>query len=187
MLADDLADSRARTTRVASVMQEGRLLGPKLPIVNPPLWELGHVGWFQERWCLRHRADGSLDPSLLPDADALYDSSAVAHPTRWALPLPSRARTLQYLADVLDAVLERLRRQPDDDSLQYFVRLATFHEDMHAEAFHYTCQTHGYEDPLGGNVPEFASSGDLPFAGGQYEIGARPGEQPPMALVRVGP
>ena len=30
-----------------------RELGPKLAIVNPPRWEIGHVGWFQEFWCLR--------------------------------------------------------------------------------------------------------------------------------------
>ena len=41
-----------------------------------------------------------------------------------------------------------LEREPESAFLQYFVRLAIFHEDMHAEAFHYTRQTHGYPDPM---------------------------------------
>ena len=178
MLADALVDSRERTKRVTAVLREDRLLGPKLPIVNPPLWELGHVGWFQERWCLRQRPDGSLGASLLADADALYDSSAVAHDTRWTLPLPSLQRTQQYLADILDAVLERLAREVENESLQYFVRLATFHEDMHAEAFHYTCQTHGYEDPLGATAPTFEPGTDIAVPAGSYRIGAEPAAQP---------
>ena len=150
MLADaaalerDLVDSRARAMRVTADLDGERLLGPKLAIVNPPLWEIGHVAWFQERWCLRQRADGSLADSILPGADALYDSSAVAHDTRWDLPLPGLKATRAYGDKVLERVRERLAREPENEALQYFVRLATFHEDMHAEAFHYTRQTLGY-------------------------------------------
>src|SRR3954471_19609125 len=147
-LEKDLVASRARMARIAAAFEGERLLGPRLAIVNPPLWEVGHVGWFQERWCLRHRPDGSLEKSILEKADKLYDSSAVAHDTRWDLPLPSLEATRNYLSNVHDRVLERLRREPENEALRYFVRLATFHEDMHGEAFHYTCQTFGYPDPL---------------------------------------
>ena len=27
---------------------------PQWPEVNPPLWELGHIGWYQERWLARN-------------------------------------------------------------------------------------------------------------------------------------
>ena len=77
-------------------------MGPKLAIVNPPLWEIGHVAWFQEHWCLRMRADGTLAPSRLDDADRLYDSTAIPHDVRWDLPLPSPAATRAYLEAVLD-------------------------------------------------------------------------------------
>jgi iron(II)-dependent oxidoreductase len=179
MLAEDLLDSRERSARVTAGLREGRLLGPKLAIVNPPLWEIGHVGWFQERWCLRVRADGSLGESIFPGADALYDSSAVAHDTRWDLPLPSLSSTLKYLADVLAMVMNRLEREPENESLAYFVRLATFHEDMHCEAFHYTCQTHGYEDTLGAaEGPPASDPEDLEIAGGRRLLGAVPGADP---------
>ena len=32
-------------------------MGPMLPIVNPVLWEIGHVGWFHEYWTLRHAGE----------------------------------------------------------------------------------------------------------------------------------
>src|SRR5437764_5459828 len=102
MLAEDLADARRRTASIAGAFRDERLLGPKLAIVNPPLWEIGHVGWFQERWCLRH---GSSKDSILPGADGLYDSSAVAHDTRWDLALPSLQKTLDYLESVLGRVV----------------------------------------------------------------------------------
>ena len=76
-LARDLMASRARTSRVTAGLGGQRLLGPKLAIVNPPLWEIGHVAWFQERWCLRWQPAGALRASRLDGADALYDSSAV--------------------------------------------------------------------------------------------------------------
>src|SRR3990167_7877842 len=106
-LARELRAAREHSARVTAGLDGERLLGPRLAIVNPPLWEIGHVAWFQERWCLRQRADGSLGDSILPGADALYDSSAVAHDTRWDLPLPGLAATRAYG----DAVLERVRER----------------------------------------------------------------------------
>src|SRR4051812_13841639 len=143
MIAADLVAAREHLKKVTQRLRGERLLGPQLDIVNPPLWELGHVGWFQERWCLRQRDDGSLGESILPGADALYDSSAVAHATRWGLPLPDFHSTQRYLSNVLDKVLLRIEKEPDNERLGYFVNLAMLHEDMHAEAFHYTHQTHG--------------------------------------------
>ncbi|HYD57037.1 MAG TPA: selenoneine synthase SenA [Burkholderiales bacterium] len=178
MLADALLESRSRTVRVTAALQGERLLGPKLRIVNPPLWELGHVAWFQERWCLRAQDDGELKDSILSGADALYDSSAVAHDTRWNLPLPSLEATHRYLRNVLDGVLERVERDPENESLAYFVRLATFHEDMHAEAFHYTCQTLAYEDSLQHESRREVAKGDIAFPGGRVLVGAVPGTQP---------
>jgi iron(II)-dependent oxidoreductase len=180
-LSRDLVASRAHTLRVTAGFEGERLLGPKLAIVNPPLWEIGHVGWFQERWCLRWREDGTLRDSILPSADALYDSSAVAHDTRWDLVLPDVKATHAYLDSVLEKTLARIEREPENERLTYFVRLATLHEDMHAEAFHYTHQTLGYPEPEIGKtelgvralVNESGSDPDLYFAGGTMVLGAR--------------
>ena len=172
MISRDLRASREHCLRVTAGFQGERLLGPKLAIVNPPLWEIGHVGWFQEHWCLRWRGDGTLAESILPGADALYDSSNVAHDTRWDLPLPTLPATRAYLANVLERVLERIRREPGNESLRYFVRLCTLHEDMHAEAFHYTYQTLGYEDPAFVAQDYFFDKSDLELKGGTFRLGA---------------
>jgi iron(II)-dependent oxidoreductase len=180
-LSADLQASRAHTLRVTAHFDAARLLGPKLAIVNPPLWEIGHVGWFQERWCLRQRDDGSLGESILPDADLLYDSSAVAHDTRWDLPLPTLKQTQAYLDAVLEKVAARLEREAANPRLAYFVRLATLHEDMHAEAFHYTHQTLGYPQPEIGaavvtsDAKNHGPDRELFFEGGRLRLGAERG------------
>src|SRR5690242_14378647 len=127
VLSLQLRDARRRTRALTQDLEGQQLFGPKLAIVNPVLWELGHVAWFQERWCLRLRPDESLADSLLDGADALYDSASVAHDLRWTLPLPDLSGTLDYQARVLDRVLARLGREPDDPWFLYFVRLALLH------------------------------------------------------------
>jgi iron(II)-dependent oxidoreductase len=175
-LAAWVQDARRRTLALVSDLSDEQLLGPHLKIVNPPLWELGHVAWFQEKWVLRH-ANGR--PPLRADADALYDSAAVAHGTRWDLPLPSRQQTLRYLAAVEEQVLGRLTQRPGADEV-YFTLLSLFHEDMHGEAFTYTRQTHAYPAPallayanLAEDVPWVD---DVPVAGGSCRLGAEPSD-----------
>src|SRR5262249_7849985 len=150
-----------------------------LAIVNPPLWEIGHLAWFQERWCLRYRQDGTLAASCRTGADALYDSAKVAHDTRWDLPLPDLEATLGYLAEVLCRVLERIEAEGETAHLRYFAQLAAFHEEMHNEAFTYTRQTLGYpapRDAVAGAAPEAGPCpGDVAHPGGAYSLGAAAG------------
>ena len=175
-LERDLVDSRARSSRITADFEGERLLGPRLAIVNPPLWEIGHVAWFQEYWCLRLRPDGTRADSMIGEADALYDSAKVAHDTRWGLPLPDLAATRGYGAAVLERVRERLAREPENEWFHYFVRLATFHEDMHAEAFLYTHQTLGYANPFPDlRISRVRIGEDLEFQGGKFELGAKQG------------
>jgi iron(II)-dependent oxidoreductase len=180
-LATELRSSRQRLSRITAGLDGSRLLGPKLAIVNPPLWELGHVAWFQEYWCLRRKGAATIAGSIVPGGDALYDSAKVAHDTRWGLPLPDLAATRAYQAEVLERVVRRLEREPENRELRYFVQLAIFHEDMHAEAFHYTHQTLGYEDPflkskVECRMSEVVPSGDVELPGGTFMLGAAPRE-----------
>jgi iron(II)-dependent oxidoreductase len=147
-LIRDLREARGHLCRVTAHLTGERLLGPCLAIVNPPLWELGHVAWFQEYWCLRRKPDGNAGASVMAGSDALYDSARIAHSRRWSLPLPSLAETQAYQTEIIGRVIDRIESEPENASLLYFVRLAAYHEDMHSEAFRYTCQTLAYEDPL---------------------------------------
>ncbi len=181
-LAGELRSSREHLTRITGDLEGSRLLGPRLAIVNPPLWELGHVAWFQEYWCLRRKGDDVVAGSILAGADALYDSAKVPHDTRWDLPLPDLKATRSYQAAVLERVARRLEKEPENPELRYFARLATFHEDMHAEAFHYTRQTLGYENPYPSEPPAAsrqpsasALPGDVELPEGTFMLGAAPG------------
>ena len=106
-LAAQLVEVRSRTLRLLEDLSPDQLMGPMLPIVNPVLWEVGHVGWFHEFWTLRHLHG---ETEILEKADALWNSSAVAHDTRWNLDLPDRAGVLSYLAAVLASA--PLRQSP---------------------------------------------------------------------------
>src|SRR5436305_11107563 len=90
-LAEWVRDARQRSLALVADLTDEQLLGPRLAILNPLLWEIGHVAWFQEFWALRHAAH---EPPLWADGDALYNSATVPHDTRWDLLLPGRADTL---------------------------------------------------------------------------------------------
>jgi len=154
-LAQALQAARADTLRTFAAYERALpgLQVPCRPDINPPLWELGHIGWFQEWWLARNpeRARGpAADPEAArPDgvragADALYNSSRVAHPTRWTLALPSPAATRDDLARQLEQSIALLEGAQGDAAL-YFHRLALLHEDMHHEAAVYMAQTLGFE------------------------------------------
>ena len=144
VLADWAADARQRTLDLIADLSDEQLIGPKLPIVNPLLWEIGHVAWFAERWVLRHEGN---KPSLRADADAFFDSSALPQEQRWDVPIFSRTSVLNYMNEVHEAILETIERGPNA-AQEYFILLSIFHEDMHTEAFMYTRQTHGYVRPV---------------------------------------
>jgi len=182
-LAGMLTDSRKRTLELVSDLTDEQMLGPQLRIVNPPLWEIGHLAWFQERWNLRRLTDEEFRPSnVLDQGDALYDSMEVAHDTRWDLPLLSREETLAYMQRVLDLSLNKLRVEGPNSETDYFIRLATFHEDMHGEAFTYTRHTHGlaapqisdYDPKVLKGQPTGPLEGDVKIPGGKFMLGATP-------------
>jgi ergothioneine biosynthesis protein EgtB len=161
LLAAALRDSRTRTLALldAYVAALGEALTVPYSLqLNPPLWEAGHVGWFQDFWIARNqqrslgiRCDPDHDrpDGRLSGADALYNSSRVAHATRWSLPLPDLAATRAYLAAGLADTLNLLAVTPDHDDGLYFFRLVLFHEDMHTEAAIYMAQALAIPLPAG--------------------------------------
>src|SRR5215472_6111138 len=139
-----VTDARSRTFDLVRDLSDGQFQVPLLRTINPFLWEIGHVAYFQEYWVLRHAGQR---PSMLPAADNWYDSAKIAHDTRWDLPLPSRTGTIEYLEVVRDRVLDRIASSSLTDGDVYFMLLSIFHEDMHDEAFTITRQTLGYRAP----------------------------------------
>src|SRR6266851_9828688 len=101
-ITESLQEARGRTLALVGDLDTVQMIGPRLDIVNPLLWEIGHVAWFQEYWVLRHLHGRK---PILANGDALYDSAKVAHATRWDLPLPSKSGTFAYMQNVLDEVM----------------------------------------------------------------------------------
>jgi iron(II)-dependent oxidoreductase len=143
-LIEALLDTRSVELALLDGLTDAELLGRRGHFVEPPLWEMGHVGWFQEYWILR-RLDGAA--SLLPGCDSIYDAFNVSYTRRWDHHYPSRAATLAYITEVLQRSVARLTSRVPTAEEAYFYTLATLHEDMHAENLTLILQTHEYRRP----------------------------------------
>jgi ergothioneine biosynthesis protein EgtB len=181
-LAAYLQDARDYTLTLFNLFQSAGLDDlsrvPYLPIINPPLWELGHLVWFAEWFVLRDAPAGDMEmaqrPSILPAGDRWFDSSRVAHRSRWSLDLPATAVIKHYAHDVLNLILARLAKLPNDAQALYPYRLALAHEDMHGEAFAYTLQTLGLASSpqFATRTPALPPAHDLSFTGGTFISGS---------------
>jgi iron(II)-dependent oxidoreductase len=120
------------------------MLGEKHHFLEPPIWEMGHVGWFQEYWIARH-LDGA--SPLITGGDGIYDSFNVSYTRRWDHAYPSRRATLDYITEILRRSVGRLESHRPTAADTYFYTLAAFHEDMHAENLALIIQTLGYARP----------------------------------------
>lgn len=181
-LADALQNARDYTLGLfdcfAAAGLDVSMRVPQLRTLNPPLWELGHTAWFAEWFILReaessHPADARYG-SLLTKGDDWFDSNTVPHRSRWTLDLPSSGALKTYCHEVLDRVLDKLSREPNDDAALYPYRLALAHEDMHGEAFLYTLQTLGLAAPphLTHDEQSYSQPAEIAFPGGTLQQGS---------------
>ena len=178
--ASALDDADAGATRL-----QGEPPGELAAELDPPLWTLGHLGWFQEHWIGRNVQRGrgeNADPalsrlaSILPQADACYDA-ALPRSERWRLAgaLPDPESTRQYLVDSLETTLELLESvdEESDDAL-YFYRLAVLHEDLHGEDWVVLAQSLGVapKGPLAPRIATQAARPPLLFPATRWLLGA---------------
>ena len=177
-----LQDARDYTLALFDALADAGFDAPKnvppLAIINPPLWELGHIAWFAEWYALREATSShpssAQRPSLLTKGDDWFDSNTVAHDSRWTLSLPTSGALKTYCHEVLDRVLDKLSRAENDDRALYPFRLALAHEDMHGEAFAYTLQTLGVRLPQQLSLTHMISwaKDDIRLPGGTLELGS---------------
>src|SRR5437868_12546995 len=100
-----LTDARNVELEIFRGIADSQLLGRQAHFVEPPIWEMGHVGWFQEYWLLRH-LDGA--ETLLAGSDGVYDSVNVSYTRRWDHDYPCRRATEEYIGEVLRRSVGRL-------------------------------------------------------------------------------
>jgi EgtB-related family protein len=180
-LAEALEGARTRLDALADCLPADGWLGPYAPTLNPPLWEYGHVVWFQEHWCLRQKAGRAPDESPLTApltdsrldwADWRYNSSRIPHAARWQVPLPSPGATRAWGREVLDAVKAKLARGDDDPAFRYFCELCLHHENMHVEAWWMMWQSRGLRPPAWPELAQLTDARPLRFGAERVMLGS---------------
>ena len=179
-LSAALRDARDYTLALYSHLTPGQMQLPYLRSVNPPLWEMAHVGWFQEFWCLRYQPGKDPLPTRWSNCDPMLNSAIIPHAERWQLPQLTYDAVHAFLQRGFEDTLEALEHS--NEERHYFFQLALFHEDMHAEAMLMTLQTLGYPAParlcpVRNHLvrPLSTPASDVHFEGGEFEMGSRPG------------
>jgi ergothioneine biosynthesis protein EgtB len=171
LLSLALMDARNHSLRWAAAF-EGAPCG-----AAPLLWELGRLGWFQEYWIARNvqrqrgpRADATRPKlaSILPDADAMFESAA-------AVPLPDLQTVRQYLVDSLETTLELLDTAAEDDDALYFYRLALLREDDCVERFAVLSQVLGFDTGLRTPLVTRPVRPPLLYPATRWRLGSAPG------------
>ncbi|WP_250293066.1 ergothioneine biosynthesis protein EgtB [Frankia sp. CiP1_Cm_nod1] len=105
-----LADSRARSLAYTDLGDDD-LRRQHSPLMSPLVWDLAHIGNYEESWLLRAVAGSR---PLRPGIDDIYDAFRHPRADRPALPLLGPAQARSYLDEVRGAVLDVLARLGPD-------------------------------------------------------------------------
>jgi ergothioneine biosynthesis protein EgtB len=141
MLSLALMDARNHTLRVFSAMEAGlpAQAGAAPELARWPVWLLGHIAWFQERWIARNlqrQLGPRCDPTatrLAPDRDQADAWWAQEPVPPWPSGLPEADECRDVLLQTLEGTLDLLERADASDDGLYFFRLAVLYEDLQAE------------------------------------------------------
>ncbi len=135
-VADELERGRGRSLGLTTdVLDEGELLAQHSRLMSPLVWDLAHVGNYEELWLLREAAGIE---AMRPELDDIYDAFEHPRATRPTLPLLKPQEAGDYIGlvrrKVLDS-LERLRLDPDRELLGsgFVYGMVLQHEHQHDE------------------------------------------------------
>ncbi len=107
-VADELERSRDRSVGLTTaVLDEQELLAQHSRLMSPLVWDLAHVGNYEELWLLREAAGVE---AMRPELDDIYDAFEHPRHTRPTLPLLMPAEAHDYLGLVRRKVLDSLDR-----------------------------------------------------------------------------
>ncbi|MFL5931494.1 MAG: SUMF1/EgtB/PvdO family nonheme iron enzyme [Gaiellaceae bacterium] len=160
-LAAVLEHARRRTEALLESLSDEQLTRQVSPLQSPLVWDLAHIGYFEELWLLR---GGKGNGSELED---LYDSFAHGRAERGALPILSPQDARAYVSGVREKVLERLPELARDD---FLVGMVAQHELQHVETMAQTLALGGSTGP--GGLPRVTTSGDVLVPGGEFTMGS---------------
>lgn len=134
-LAARLEFYRRRTKQLIAPLDDDDLHRQHNPIMSPLVWDVGHVGNFEELWLLR-RLDGR--PAHDLRLDEMYNPFDNPRWTRGELPLLNRSQAIEYIDEVRGDALEIVRRTDLDPANPlvrdgYVFQMVIQHEAQHQE------------------------------------------------------
>jgi iron(II)-dependent oxidoreductase len=176
-----LEEGRARTLALVDDLDDAQLLAQHSRLMSPLVWDLAHVGNYEEQWLLRALdGRGAVEAGL----DDVYDAFQHARADRPELALldPSAAR--RYLGDVREAVLHLLPTLDLGPEAEQRLTRAGFvhgmvlqHEHQHDETMLATRQLMGdHAPPVPGadpapEAPLLEPTGDVLVPAGTHLVG----------------
>lgn len=141
-IVDLLTEARARTLLLVSTVSDEDLLVQHDPLMSPIIWDLGHIGHFEDVW-LVESVDGGSDGS--EGLRGMYDPVENPRSVRAALELPGLGECEESLDRIRSNVadlLPSLDLEGDDPLLRngFVFRMVLQHEYQHNETILQTLQ-----------------------------------------------
>jgi iron(II)-dependent oxidoreductase len=175
-----LAEAREQTRTLLAPLNGEDLTAQHSTLMSPLVWDLAHIGWYEEYWLLRKL--GANTPAR-SGFDEIYDAFSNPREDRPKLPLLEPAAAWRYCDDVRTSVLEHLDGldlDADNPLLgnAFVYGLVAQHELQHNETMLQTLQLRTQPYPLGIEAPNAPSNesrplqGEAIFEGGHAEIGS---------------
>jgi iron(II)-dependent oxidoreductase len=168
----ELAAARESTRALLEPLEEEALTRQWSPLQSPLVWDLAHIGHFEDLWIARKV--GGRRP-LLAEGDDLYDAFRHVRRERSSLPILRPAAAWSYLESVRERTLETLASvelDGDDPLLReaYAFGLVIQHERQHNETMLQTIQLAGVEH-AGGGPRAVQRTGERRVEAGPFELG----------------
>src|SRR3954452_1161065 len=144
LIADHLAEGRQRTLALLAPFDDAFLTAQHSPIMSPLVWDLAHIGNYEDIWLVR--ALGGT--GVAPQHDDLYDAFRHPRRDRPALPLLTPVEARAYIDEVRDRALALAdgAARPDDERLlvdDFVYGMVIQHEHQHDETMLATIQLSG--------------------------------------------
>ena len=163
------ARPRPRTHRAAARgLTDEQLTAQYSPLQSPLVWDLAHIGWFEELWLLRRRRTSA------PAGETTCTTRSSTRAERGELPLLSPDETRAYLRDVRERVLDLLPTLSFDDGdplLEhgFVVGMVVQHELQHGETMAQTLELAGLARA---ELPPVEASGEVLVEAGPFTLGS---------------
>ena len=166
-----LERAREATLRLVEPLDDELLLAQVSPLMSPLVWDLAHIGWFEELWLVR-RLGGEAQGERFDD---VYDAFRHARSERSGLPILTPREARAYLERVRRDTLQVLEdvSLDDSDSLlrdAYVYGLVAQHELQHQDTMLQTIQLSGVEYPAP-PLEDMQVAADVLMPGGPFMLG----------------